>query len=153
MLIIAVKRLSGVNESGSERFELDFPKRVGASIETLGCVGIVKSVTSSSGRARGRTAAEVIVIMDSKIILMAIFGKLFEMEQLYFLTESLWETSCAIHGHAAEIPTSLVKQDLSILKSLFQQICFWRLIGRGGVETDAASRIGVATGDNQSLAH
>ena len=79
MLILAEKRLSGVNESGSERFELGSPKRGGASVKTLGCVGIVRSVTSSSGRARGRTAAEATVIIDSKIILTAMSGKIFEV--------------------------------------------------------------------------
>lgn len=110
MLILAVKRLSGVNESGSERFELDSPNRGGASVETLDCVGIVKSVTSSSGRARSRTAAEAIVIMDSRIILMAIFDKLFEIGKLCFLTVFLWEISCAIHRHSADILASLVNK-------------------------------------------
>ena len=103
MLIIAVKRLSGVNKSGSERFELGPPNRGGASVKTLDCGGIVKSVTGSSGSARGRTAAEVTAMRDSKIILIAIFGKFFEVEQLCFLTAFL---------HSAEILISLVKQDL-----------------------------------------
>ena len=89
MLILAEKRLSGVNESGSERFELGSPNRGGARVTTLDCVGIVTSVTGSSGRARGRTAAETIVIKDSKIILIAILGKFFEVEQMYFLNNSL----------------------------------------------------------------
>ena len=82
MPTLAVKRLSGVKKSGSERFELGSPNRGGASVKTLDCVGIVRSVTSSSGRARGRTAAEVIAMRDSRIIMVAIFGKFFEVAQL-----------------------------------------------------------------------
>ena len=79
MRIFVAKRLSGVNESGSERFELGSPNRGGASVTTIDCVGIVTSVTSSIGRARGRTAAESIVVKDSKIILIAIFGEFLEV--------------------------------------------------------------------------